>query len=272
MAKLGAIYIYPVKSLSGIQLTKSEITATGFKYDRKWMLVDDKKYFLSQRRLPKMALIKTEIYQQKLIISAPNKPNLILDLIPKFSHAININIWNENCLAEPIGKLANLWFSDFLEQPCQLVFQTDNSIRYVDQKFSFPNDRTSFSDGFPFLITSEASLGLLNEQMGDKLSMQRFRPNIVITDCTSYEEDTWRKIKIGTIEFRLPKPCSRCSVPQISPHTAIRDKEPLLTLSKTRKWNNKIFFGQNALHNSLGFLRVGDTINILETGATNPPL
>jgi uncharacterized protein YcbX len=271
MAKLSAIYIYPVKSLSGIQLTESEVTQIGFKYDRKWMLVDANNRFLSQRRLPKMALIKTKIQQQKLIISAANKADLTLDLIPKTSHSININIWDEDCPAETISELANQWFSDFLEQPCQLVYQADNSIRQVDQKFSSPNDRTAFSDGFPFLITSEASLSLLNSQMGLKLPMQRFRPNIVITDCTSYEEDTWRKINIGSINFKLPKPCSRCSVPQIDPKTAISDKQPLRTLSQTRKWNNKVFFGQNALHDSIGILRVGDTVQVIETGDPQPP-
>lgn len=272
MAKLSAIYIYPVKSLSGIQLTESEVTETGFKYDRKWMLVDDNKKFLSQRRLPKMALIKTKIHEQKLIISAPNKSDLILDLIPKTSHTININIWGEAHPAESISTLANQWFSDFLEQPCKLVYQADKSIRQVDQNFSSPTDRTAFSDGYPFLIISEASLILLNEQMQLNLSMQRFRPNIVLSGSSSYEEDTWRQIKIGTINFRLPKPCSRCSVPQINPKTAMNDKEPLRTLSQTRKWNNKVYFGQNALHDTTGFLKIGDTIHTIETGPPQPPL
>jgi len=272
MSKISAIYIYPVKSLSGIQLTESKIIETGFKYDRQWMLVDQNKQFLSQRRLPKMALIKTKINKQSLIISAPNKSDLVLSLTPKTQHSIHINIWGEDCAAETISQQANQWFSDFLDQPCQLVYQAKNSIRQVDQNFSSPDDRAAFSDGFPFLITSEASLALLNKQMGLNLSMERFRPNIVISDCTSYEEDTWRKIRIGSIDFRLPKPCSRCSVPQIDPATAISDKEPLRTLSQTRKWNNKVFFGQNALHDSTGLLRVGETINIIESGLANPPL
>ncbi|MDC9728501.1 MAG: MOSC domain-containing protein [Methyloprofundus sp.] len=272
MARLSAIYIYPVKSLSGIQLTESEVTETGFQYDRQWMLVDKNNQFLSQRRLPKMALIKTKIHEQMLIISAPNKPDLKLPLTPETHNSISINIWGEDCTAETISIEADQWFSDFLKQPCQLVYQANNHIRQVDQNFSSPTDRTSFSDGFPFLIISAASLRLLNEQMNLNLSMERFRPNIVLEGCTSYEEDTWRKISIGAINFRLPKPCSRCSIPQIDPKTAISDKEPLRTLSKNRQWNNKVFFGQNALHDATGTLKVGDSVSVCELGSTNPPL
>jgi len=269
---VSAIYIYPVKSLAGIQLTESEISETGFKYDRQWMLVDENNIFLSQRRLAKMALIKTRIQDQQLIVSAPDQTDLSLSLSPLSLNSININIWDEDCLAETISEQANQWFSDFLELPCRLVYQNENSVRQVDPNFSSSKDRTAFSDGFPFLITSEASLALLNQQMGLTLSMQRFRPNIVITDCVSYAEDTWRKIQIGAIDFRLPKACSRCAIPQIDPTTAKSTHEPLLTLSKTRKWDHKVFFGQNALHDDLGLLKVGDSIIIKETGLAQPPL
>jgi len=272
MATISAIYIYPVKSLAGIQLTESEITKTGFKYDRQWMLVDENNHFLSQRRLAKMALIKTRIQDQQLIISAADQTDLSLSLSPLSLNSVNINIWDETCVAESISESANQWFSEFLEQPCQLVYQNENSVRQVDPNFSLPKDRTSFNDGFPFLITTEASLALLNQQMGLTLSMDRFRPNIVITDCVSYEEDTWRKIQIGTIDFRLPKACARCAIPQIDPISAKIANEPLHTLSKTRKWNNKVFFGQNALHNDLGLLKVGDSVIIKETGIAQPPL
>ncbi len=272
MAVVSAIYIYPVKSLAGIQLTESEISETGFKYDRQWMLVDENNHFLSQRRLAKMALIKTRIQDQQLIVSAADQTDLSLSLSPLSLNSININIWDEDCLAETISEQANQWFSDFLELPCRLVYHNENSVRQVDPNFSSAKDRTAFSDGFPFLITSEASLALLNQQMGLTLSMQRFRPNIVITDCVSYAEDTWRKIQIGTIDFRLPKACSRCAIPQIDPTTAKSSNEPLLTLSKTRKWDHKVFFGQNALHDDLGLLKVGDSIIIKETGLAQPPL
>lgn len=273
MPSLGQIYIYPIKSLAGISVKQWSVTKTGLQYDRKWMLVDAQGKFLSQRSLPRMALIKTQIVNQQLILSAPGQLDLAIDLqTPAGKADHKVTIWNDQCSAQPVSPEANLWFSSFLKTACTLVYQPEKNIRSVDQKYAQTTDQTSFSDGFPFLIVAQASLALLNEQMGLTLSMRRFRPNLVINDCLAYAEDNWRKIDIGEISFRLPKPCSRCSVPQIHPDTALSDKEPLRTLSRTRKWNNSVYFGQNALHDNQGLLQIGDQVIINEIGSAQPPL
>jgi uncharacterized protein YcbX len=145
-------------------------------------------------------------------------------------------------------------------------------MRTVDVNYALATDQVSFSDGFPFLIISENSLRALNQAMGLNLPMSRFRPNLVIADCPSYSEDYWREIRIGEIELRLPKPCSRCAIPTIDPETAQTGKEPLTTLNRLRKWQNKVYFGQNAIHNQCGTLNIGDKVEILITGAQQPPL
>jgi uncharacterized protein YcbX len=145
-------------------------------------------------------------------------------------------------------------------------------IRQVDPNYSLPTDQVSFSDGFPFLIISESSLASLIHAMQLDLPMTRFRPNLTITNCHSYAEDSWRDISIGNIDFRLPKPCSRCSVPTIDPTTAEMSKEPLTTLSRIRKWEGKVYFGQNALHNNCGILTVGDIVQVKVTGTHQPPI
>ncbi len=273
MPSLHSIVIYPIKSLAGIQLKQSIVTKTGLKYDRKWMLVDKRQQFLSQRSLPKMALIKTRITDQQLIVSAPDSPDLSLPLeAPETTEHVDVTVWHDQCSALSVSQVADQWFSDFLQTNCQLVYQSEHSVRTVDQNYAQANDQTSFSDGFPFLIVSEASLALLNQQMNLSLSMQRFRPNLTIANCTSYAEDSWREINIGNISFRLPKPCSRCSVPQIDPETALSNKEPLRTLARTRKWKNQVYFGQNALHDNEGILRIGDELTIHQTGPSQPPL
>lgn len=237
------------------------------------MLVDEQQQFLSQRRLPKMALITTRIIDQQLVVSAPDQTDLKLMLEPPATDATQeVTIWHDQCLAQKINHQASQWFSDFLRFPCSLVYQPNENIRTVDQKYALANDQTSFSDGFPFLIVAATSLQLLNQQMNLTLSMRRFRPNLVISDCTAYAEDFWRRISIGEISFRLPKPCSRCSVPQINPDTALIGKEPLQTLARTRKWDNQVFFGQNALHDNPGILHTGDRVIINATGPAQPPL
>jgi uncharacterized protein len=269
---LSDMYIYPVKSLAGIRVSSWSVAATGFKYDRKWMLIDTDRQFLSQRRLPKMALIKTVLTDSELILSAPGVDNLSLSLEPKTGEIINSTIWHDQVDTLAVSDEADKWFSHFLQIECRLVYQPDTAIRPVNPNFAKPEDQAALSDGFPFLLVSENSLLALNAAMQLDLPMLRFRPNLVVSGCESYAEDTWRDITIGTIGFRLPKPCSRCSVPTINPETGETGKEPLSTLNSLRKWQNKVYFGQNALHDGLGVLSVGDSVQINLTGDRQPPL
>jgi uncharacterized protein YcbX len=269
---LSAIYIYPVKSLAGIRVSSWPVVATGFKYDRKWMLVDNEKQFLSQRRLPRMALIKTALIENGLICSAPAMEDLSLSLEVSAGTIIHSTIWHDQVGAISVSEEADNWFSRFLGVECNLVYQPDTATRPVNPDFANPEDQTALSDGFPFLLVSENSLVALNKAMQLTLGISRFRPNLVVSGCAAYAEDTWREINIGTIGFRLPKPCSRCSVPTIDPETAETGKEPLTTLNRLRKWQNKVYFGQNALHNESGVLSIGDNVQINLTGPKQPPL
>ena len=269
---LNQIFIYPVKSLAGIAVQQWQVAEKGLLYDRKWMLIDQEQQCLSQRRLPQMALIKTALTEDSLILSAPNREDLVLSLRPEGGEIIPSQIWHDNCQARSVSKEADLWLSDFLQTQCRLVYQPDDLIRQVDQHYAQPEDKVSFTDGFPFLLLSTASLAALNQAMNLNLSVQRFRPNLVVSGCESYAEDSWREISIGAIDFRLPKPCSRCSIPGIDPETAQQTKEPLTTLSRLRKWQNKTYFGQNALHNNCGSLSVGDIVNVKLSGEKQPPL
>lgn len=269
---LSGMYIYPVKSLAGISVPCWPVTETGLLHDRKWMLIDKNRQFLSQRKLPRMALIKTALSENDLILSAPGMENLALPLTPEGGEIIDCTIWRDQCDARSASPEADQWLSRFLNTDCRLVYQPDDAIRQVDLVYAHAADQVSFADGFPFLIISENSLVSLNHEMGLDLSMARFRPNLVIAGCPAYAEDGWREIRIGAIDFRLPKPCSRCPVPAIDPKTAQIGKEPLTTLNRVRKWQNKVYFGQNALHDQCGMLTVGDIVQVKLTGPKQPPI
>jgi uncharacterized protein YcbX len=269
---LSHINIYPVKSLAGISVTSWPVNEKGLLHDRKWMLIDHNRQFLSQRVLPNMALIKTTLTDKHLLLSAPGMEDLWLTLDPIDGEIINSTLWHDQCDARSVSTVADQWLSDFLKQNCRLVYQPDDQIRPVAPHYAKPTDKVAFSDGFPFLIVSENSLAVLNHEMQLNLSMDRFRPNLVISGCPGYAEDSWREISIGAIDFRLPKPCSRCSIPTINPETAQAGKEPLTTLNRTRKWQNKVYFGQNALHDQCGHLSIGDVVSIKLTGSNQPPL
>jgi len=269
---LNQIILYPIKSLAGISVNQWPVTTRGLQYDRQWMLVDSQGNFLSQRRLPKMSLIKTAIIEHQLILSASGFENLTLSLTPKKEEERSVSIWNDQCLSWWISKTADDWLSDVLHFKCQLVYQPQHHPRLIDQEFGTATDQIYFSDGFPFLIISENSLTHLNSAMNLSLPMSRFRPNLVITNCPSYAEDFWREIQIGEISFRLPKPCSRCAITTIDTTTGLMGKEPLTTLNKLRKWNNQVFFGQNAIHDNGGVFRTESPLIVNRQGLQQPPI
>jgi uncharacterized protein YcbX len=269
---LNGLIVYPIKSFAGISVASWPVVETGFKYDRQWMLVDTDGQFLSQRRLPAMALIRTQLLDHTLVLSASGQSDFHLPLVAADGPIVACKVWEDSCTARHVSAQADAWFSEILQQDCRLVYLPDEEVRLVDPDYAAPSDRTAFSDGFPFLLVSENSLVALNTEMGQDMSMARFRPNLVVAGCEGYAEDTWRQIRIGDIGFRLPKPCSRCSIPTIDPDTAQTGKEPLTALNRTRKWQNKVYFGQNALHDQIGVLKLGDVLTVLESGDRQPPI
>ncbi len=269
---LQQMFVYPVKSLAGIEVSTWPVDKTGFRHDRQWMLIDQENRFLSQRRLPKMVLIKPELTDAALQLSAPGMTPIQIPLQPGAADTVAVEIWHDHCQAVLLKQKVNQWFSDFLKIDCRLVFHPQQAVRPVDPTYAAPTDQVAFADGFPFLLLSQASLDALNHAMGLSLPIIRFRPNLVISGCSAYAEDSWRKIQIGDISFRLPKPCSRCAVPTIDPVTAERSSEPMQTLQKIRKWQKHVYFGQNALHDKSGRLTVGMPVNVIKTGPAQPPL
>jgi hypothetical protein len=144
----------------------------------------------------------------------------------------------------------------------------ESTFRPVNSHYATDNEQVSFTDGFPFLLISEASLQDLNKRLDEPVPMNRFRPNLVVSGCEAFAEDSWRQIRIGSISFNVVKPCERCVITTVDQALGIRGKEPLQTLSQYRRQNGKILFGQNLIHTSLGALQVGDSVEINKTCTT----
>ncbi|MCU7835328.1 MAG: MOSC domain-containing protein [gamma proteobacterium symbiont of Taylorina sp.] len=266
------LWIYPIKSLGGILQDKVQLEKRGFQYDRRWMLVDDNNHFMSQRKISKMALISVALADFGLAVRAPDMPALIIpypDPQIELLEEVKVTCWNDQIIAHHINTAIDNWFSEFLGIDCQLVYMPESTLRAVDIDFAKNNEITSFSDGYPNLIVSEASLEDLNSRVDIHLTINRFRPNIVISGCEPYAEDTLGHFKINNIDFFAVKPCSRCIVTTINPETAEKEsQEPLKTLATYRKKNNKVMFGQNLLHQFnpavVNELRIGDKLIIIE--------
>jgi uncharacterized protein YcbX len=140
----------------------------------------------------------------------------------------------------------------------------------VDPEFA-PGHRVSLADGYPLHLAAEESLGALNERLGRKASMLRYRPNLVVSGASPWEEDEWRTVRVGDVIFRFVKPCARCTVITVDQGTGIRGQEPLRSMKGLREWDGRVYFGQNLVFENMGRFRVGDDVHILDRGVRRPP-
>ncbi len=264
MPRVAALYVYPVKSCGAISLQTAELGARGILHDRLWMVVNgETNRFVTQRDFPQMALIGCTL-GDSLTLSAPGMSSLRLSIagVPN-AGSREISIWKDTCLSADQGDEAASWFQDYLkDKSLRLVRMPDNTIRPVQPRGAAPLSQTGFADGYPLLVISEASLADLNSRLDAPIPMNRFRPNLVISDCEAFAEDAWDHVKVGSTLLFRAKPCERCVVTTIDQRTGIKQlKEPLRTLAKYRNTEKGAIFGQNFVHSAPGTLSVGDVID-----------
>jgi len=262
---LSELHIYPIKSLGGISLQEAEIVGTGLKYDRKWMLIDEKGTFVTQRKYFELALLQVSIDNLKLRVSHKKDParQISFSLEENTGLRIPVSIWDDESTGLEVSKEVNAWFSDFMQMNLRLVQMPADARRLVDPRYADQNEIVSFADGYPCLLISQASLDGLNEKLEAAVKMDRFRPNFVFTGGDAHVEDTFAKFSLGEVQFSAVKPCARCVLTTIDQQTGEKGQEPLKTLSGYRTINKKVMFGQNLIHQGSGSIRVGDEIRVL---------
>lgn len=261
--KVSRMFIYPVKSAGGIPAVSANVGLRGFEYDRRFMVVDEEGVFLSQRKLPRMALIFPRVNGETLKLGAPGMPDISIPPKPEGVERLTVSIWRDLVDTVAVSEEADRWLGELLGVPCRLVYQPEWSRRMVDPGYGLSGDEVSLADGFPFLLLSEKSLEDLNSRLGEPVPVDRFRPSIVVEGCEAYAEDGWRRLRIGEVEFRVVKPCSRCAIVTVDQASGEHGKEPLHTLSTYRRSGEKVLFGQNMIPNSSGTLRAGAWVEIV---------
>lgn len=261
--RLSEIWIYPIKSLGGIQLKEANVFEKGLQYDRRWMLVDEAGKFLTQRVHPVMALFKVSIEGEALVVThTQTKQSHSVALQPQpMLPSHQVTIWDDTVLAYEVSVASSQWFTEQLGIKCKLVYFPEENDRAVDRMYA-TTEHVSLADGYPFLIIGQASLNDLNSKLEKAVPMNRFRPNFVFTGGNPFEEDAWKEFSIGTNRFVGVKPCSRCVLITVDQDTSQKSDEPLRTLSTYRKINNKIYFGQNLLAIDYSVVREGDLITL----------
>ena len=261
MAIVTALNLFPVKSCRGIALDAARLGHAGLEADgvgdREWMVVDAATgVFLTQRQAPRMALIAPQIVAGRLTLCAPDMPKLALaeEGFPAGAPELEVTVWNHPCRAFDAGEPAAQWLSSFLGRALRLARFDPAHRRVSNRQWTGAFEALNrFSDGYPILMISEASLADLNERLAsagrEALPMDRFRPNLVITGVSPYDEDHFESLHCEDVRLKPVKPCPRCPIPSIDQATGLIGDDPLDILARYRDdpRSGGVVFGQNVI-------------------------
>ena len=270
---IARLFVYPVKSCAGIEVQQAVLTDTGLDLDRAWMVVDAEGMFVTQRTLPRMALIRPQLKGDEMVLRAPGMLALHV-AIDAVEAPATVTVWRDTVPAWDMGAVAAQWFTDFLGQPCRLVRFDPEYRRLSSMEWTggveAPNQ---FSDGFPLLLASQASMDELNLRLQAAghaaAGIERFRPNVVLAGVDAHDEDRVDLVRVdaqeGEIHLQPVKPCSRCPIPDIDPATAESNPsvgDTLRTYRKDQRLDGAITLGMNAIvrQGAGQMLRVGQRV------------
>ncbi|HDG1703149.1 TPA: YcbX family protein [Kluyvera ascorbata] len=267
MATLSRLFIHPVKSMRGIGLTHAFADISGMAFDRIFMITEPDGTFITARQFPAMVRFTPAVLHDGLHLTAPDGSSALVRFADFIGQPSPTEVWGNHFTSRIAPDAINQWLTPFFKRDVQLRWLGDDLTRRVKRHDAVP---LSFADGFPFLLTNEASLRDLQQRCRASVRMEQFRPNLVVTGAQAWEEDSWKTLRIGDVVFDVVKPCSRCIFTTISPEKGQKHPaaEPLSTLQsfRTNPANGDVDFGQNLIARNSGVVRVGDEVEILTTG------
>lgn len=270
---LASAHVYPVKGLRGFDVDQATVEPWGLAGDRRFMVVDRDGRLLTQRAHPVLTQATAGYDPDGALRIRPAAATGLPELrVPAGfgGPLVDVRVWRSTVAATVAPDDVNAWFGKLVGADVRLVYLDDPRRRPVNPEYGGPSDRVSFADGYPLLVTTLASLGRLNEivvEGGDEsgpLPMNRFRPSVVVAGGAAWDEDGWRRVRIGGQEFRVAKPCARCVVTRIDQDTGRRSRGPLRALARHHRVGGKLVFGQSLIPDTTGPLHVGDPVTILE--------
>lgn len=279
---IAELWVYPLKGAAGIRVQEWPLDGFGPVHDRRWMVVDERGTFVSQRSDASLGQIRTSLEDDALVLESATAGVVRIPFADSVAgepggkrstrDVVQVRVWADVVDADDCGDEVASFITHHLGRTARIVFMPASTLRPAPEQYAPAGGRVSFADGFPLLIIGDGSLDELNGRLAEPITMLRFRPNIVVSGAAPHAEDTWRVIRLGDVECDVVRPCARCVVPTIDPVTGAGGREPTRTLAGYRRWDGHIWFGQNAIHRGPGLLRTGAAVDVLETGAPDPPL
>ncbi|KAL6603139.1 hypothetical protein ACP70R_043500 [Stipagrostis hirtigluma subsp. patula] len=262
--RLKSITVYPVKSCQGFSVQGWPLTTGGLKYDREWLLQGSGGEILTQKKVPELSSVRTLIDLElgKLFIESPKcKDKLQISLLENLTHlSAEVDVYGQRYEVYSYDEKVNTWFSEAIGRPC--TFMRCSSSRYRSCTVTGRGDRLcrdtrsklSFVNEGQLLLISEESVADLNSRLSSSngnikqqviVDATRFRPNIVISGSTPYNEDNWKRLHIGEANFTSLGGCNRCQMINLYQNSGqvVKSKEPLATLASYRRQKGKILFG-----------------------------
>lgn len=278
--RVAALFRYPLKSGAGVRCPSVSLDRFGVRDDRRWMLVDPLAgQPITQREIPKLARLEARRSANGLELrwSGPSPAGeasidgqrLQVEEPPRNNCRLPVTIWGDTVHLPIAADAANDWITASLGREARIAFMPDDVERPVNPRYARAEDRTTLTDGYPLHLIGSGSMEDLNDRLDEPVGVERFRPNLLIDGPPPFDEDDWGEVRVGGCKLRVVKPCPRCSVTTVDPATGERGVEPLRTLSTYRKREGGVMFGQNALHDGEGTIRVGDPVEVLSRRAVS---
>lgn len=250
--RVSSLWIHPVKSCRAIAVDRAELDETGFRHDRRWMIVDSSGRFVTQRERPDLATVSVTVWGDHVALQCEGHSPLALPFDPG-AHAPTrpVVVWDDTVEARGASPDASRWLLTVLGLEGDVVWMPPASVRPVDPRYARQVDRVGFADAFPLLVTTDGSLDALNARLQQPVPHERFRPNVTVSGAEAFEEDRWSVFRLGIVRCRAAKPCARCAIVNTDPWTGARGIEPLKTLATFRTGTTdkpRVYFGQNVVH------------------------
>ena len=263
------LHTYAIKGCYRSDAISAVVEPWGVAGDRRFMVVDEDHRMLSQREEPGLVRIKPSVHGNRLTLRGDGHPDLVVTAMA--GELVDTNVHSDRLKASLVSDEADAWLTSVLGRTAHLVWLDDPTRRPVDERYAAAADRVNLADGYPMLLANGASLDALNDWLAEAqspewpLPMTRFRPNIVVGGGRAWAEDDWvgRRIRIGEVVFRVPKPCGRCVVTTTDQDTGERGREPLFTLARHRNVDQSLLFATNLIPDTLGTIAVGDPVVVV---------